>query len=448
MTPTNGREQPTRTMLRVDHPRELLAYLPHHLGFRPRESVVAVSLRRPRREVGLVARADLADVGHPARGPAVARGLVGHMDSDGAAQLYVVVYAGTDPRRPGSGGLEPERRRRAVRAAEHLRDAAAAVLGEVPVWVVTDEGYLELDCTDAACCPPGGRPLRELDSAVVGAHLVLAGSAVARRRADVARIEPAAPGARRAAARAARRWRATLDGEVPGLARIPGAVAVPLPVPVPDAGAAWLTPDDGGQPAGGVVAQQAEGVADAVGRAWRTESLALWRLLQRTGLSDPAQDARRLGRLADGLADRTVRDAVLVSLLPGPRLLPERMIASPAASSPELEGALSAVFGTGATGAPPPDPRRAAAHVDLLEAVVAHAPRRLQPPPLALLALLAWWQGNGARASLLVTRCRAADPAYTLALVLDTVLEAGLPPSWARREERATGIGPAAAFVG
>jgi hypothetical protein len=90
---------------------------------------------------------------------------------------------------------------------------------------------------------------------------------------------------------------------------------------------------------------------------------------------------------------------------------------------------------------------RTATHVALLESVVAHVPRRLQPSPLTLLALLAWWRGEGARASLLVARCLAVDSAYRLALVLDTALEAGLPPSWARGSARGPASEPANAFV-
>ncbi len=503
MEPTTRRDPPPRTVLRVDNPRELLAYLPHHLGFQPSESVVAVSLRRPRREVGLVARADLADIAHPGRGPAVARGLVRHVDSDGAAQLYVVLYERTDPRRPGPRGLQPESRRRAVRAAEHLRDAAAGVLGHVPVWVVTEKGYLDLDCTDAACCPPGGRPLRELESAVVSAHLVLAGSAVAGRRADVARIDPAGPTARRAAARAAQRWLSVLErapgapvsaaggprvsaaacapdsggGGAPASAASPTAVSAracgsdSAAARAPDSAAVCGSDSAGacGSDSAGACAPDSAGAGapvsaangtpvSAAGRdapgggaaaeAWRRESVALWRAMERAIPADRRADARGLGRLAAGLADRDVRDAVLVALLPGTGALPERMVSRPTASQPEIAAALGTVFGDGVGASVPPDPVRTAMHVDLLEAVVSHAPRRLQPAPLALLGVLAWWRGEGARASLLVARCLGADPAYRLALVLDSALEAGLPPSWARSAARQPGGGAPAALVG
>ncbi|HEX7804834.1 MAG TPA: DUF4192 family protein, partial [Cellulomonas sp.] len=74
-----------------------------------------------------------------------------------------------------------------------------------------------------------------------------------------------------------------------------------------------------------------------------------------------------------------------------------------------------------------------AAHVRVLESVVAHGRRGAQPPALTLLALLAWWQGDGARARLLLERALQEDPDYTLAQLLDATLAAAVPPGWISR---------------
>ena len=76
-----------------------------------------------------------------------------------------------------------------------------------------------------------------------------------------------------------------------------------------------------------------------------------------------------------------------------------------------------------------------AAHVRVLESVVAHGRRGAQPPALTLLALLAWWQGDGARARLLLERALSEDPAYTLAQLLDATLAAAVPPGWISRPQ-------------
>ena len=184
------------TTVRMSEARELLALVPHRLGFRPRHSAVAVSLRGPRGRVGLVVRVDLAHLADSQHGPALARRLLAYLGRDDAEQGVLVLYTDRDPRggaRSGAPGRGP------------LPGRGRTVARRVPVWVVADSGYLSLDCVDD-CCPPGGRPLVDLDSTQVGAHLVLAGSAVADSREDIARIRSAGAERRRTVARARRRW--------------------------------------------------------------------------------------------------------------------------------------------------------------------------------------------------------------------------------------------------
>ncbi|MFI2751905.1 DUF4192 domain-containing protein [Cellulomonas sp. P22] len=370
------------TTLRVDEPRELLAYLPHQLGFHPHESAVAVSLRAPRGRVGLVARVDLPDLADPQGGPQVARGLVAHLGADRAARTVLVLYTDADPRGPG---LDPVGARA---AATHFREGAAVPLGDVPVWVVTATGYLALDCEDVRCCPVGGRPLAELESTSVGAHMVLAGSCVARSRTGVGRVRTAPADARRAVARVARRWQARQ-----------------------------------------VLAEQGGAAAQV---AWREQSLAAWRAAVRA-VQDGAEPTRAavLGRIEVGLTDRRVRDAVLVSMVPGTGDLAERSVRSDDPADMRAMGAAVGVIVDPQSAQPPP-PGPTAAHVQTLERVVAHGRRDAQAPALTLLAMLAWWQGDGVRASILVAQARAHDPAHRLACLLDDALAAALPPGWVR----------------
>ena len=75
-------------------------------------------------------------------------------------------------------------------------------------------------------------------------------------------------------------------------------------------------------------------------------------------------------------------------------------------------------------------PARQAACVRVLEQVVAHGRRDHQAPALTLLALLAWWAGEGARANLLLERALHDDPQHTLALLLAQAVTAGVAPGW------------------
>ena len=368
------------TTLRVSEPREILALVPHRLGFRPRDSAVAVSLRRPRGEVGLVVRVDLPHLADLQDGPLLARTLVAHLGRDAARRGLLVLYTDRDPR--GEDGP-------AHRAARHLREAAAEPLGDVPVWVVTPDGYLALDCTDD-CCPPGGRPLLDLDSTQVGATLVLAGSAVADSRDDIARIRPQSADARRSTARVRRRWEARLQE-------------------------AQLTGDD------------------ALAR-WRSDSLVAWRAaVALVAEGRPSAGGAPWGRVEAGLADRRVRDAVLVALVPGTGDLPERCVLEPQ-TSPGIDAALGAAMAMiidPRQGVMPPE-AASAVHEAVLEAVVARGRAGGQAPALTLLALLAWWRGDGARARVLLDRALDAEPGYRLAELIDDALRAAIPPGWVR----------------
>ena len=410
------------TTIRVREPRELLALLPYQLGFQPRSSAVVVALRPPRGRVGLIARVDLTDLADPGFGPQLARRLVTHLVGDGAARAVLVVYAGCDPRphpsdRPAShpghvpvlpqvpGDASGEEAGAVLDAVDHVRTAAAGFLGDVPVWVVGPAGYLSLDCDDLGCCPVGGRPLRELQSTEVGAHMVLAGAMVADSREMLVPDVPAPAAARRNAVRGGRRWQSRRAA--------------------------------------------AERSGDGALALWRAHGLRLWRSEVRSAaLGEPGTGAAGLGRLCVALADVVVRDAVLLTMVPGTADLAERSLAAPPAPhgglGDEIARALAAVVSPQDGVAPDPDAQAVAEVV--LERVVSHASGVDRAPGLTLLGLLAWGRGDGARAGVLLERALRADERYRLAHLLVDALTAGLPPGWVRAPDgpRATTASDAA----
>lgn len=78
------------------------------------------------------------------------------------------------------------------------------------------------------------------------------------------------------------------------------------------------------------------------------------------------------------------------------------------------------------------DPARADAHRRLWTDVLKGASADYVPAPAALLAFTAWQAGNGALAAVAVDRVLAADAGYSMAHLLASALDAGLPPSAAR----------------
>ncbi|WP_251151458.1 DUF4192 domain-containing protein [Cellulosimicrobium sp. Marseille-Q4280] len=372
------------TLIRARGPRELLAYVPYRLGYRPHESVVLVGLRGPRGRVGLVARVDIADVADLEHGPQVARTVLAHLAADGASRAAVVVYTDAPLR---AGGPEAARERAAV---EHCRETVEARFGPTDVWVVTTTGWGCLDCDDPACCPAGGRPPSELESSEVGAHMVLSGASVADSREDAFRIQPAAPDARRSAARASRRARER---------------------------------------------SSERSTSDAVDR--RPEGLVAWR--RAVALAAGAPTGRSpdlppalLGRVEAALDAVPVRDAVLLSLVPGVGDLPERTARGGGDVDAGTGEAIGRIVDPAVAVAPVPEETEPARVV--LEAVVAHAARRRAAPALTLLALIAWWHGDGGRASERVREALAQDGSYRLALLLSSALDAGVPPGWVRAQ--------------
>lgn len=382
------------TTIRTKEPRELLSLIPYQLGFRPRESAVVISLRSPRGRAGLVARVDLPDLADPQSGPQVARSLVRHLVADGAAGVVLALYTDQDAQQ-GPGLVT------ATRCQAHLDAAAEHFVGSVQCWVVGPLGYYALGCVDRACCPPGGRPHADLESTRTSAEMVLHGAGVVPSRDDLGRVPDASADARRSTRRAASRWTSR------------GARCAP----------------------GSELAR------------WRRDGLTLWRQElaraldarslpdedrgRRTGDSDGVAGTvgpTTLGRLQAALADVLIRDAVLLSFVDGTDQVGDRVVAGDPGA--EVGLALRAIIdpehGT------PPDRVRTGAARQVLRLVVAHSARSARAPSLTLLAVLSWWEGDGARASVLLEQALRADEGYRLAHLVTEALDRGMPPGWLR----------------
>jgi hypothetical protein len=78
------------------------------------------------------------------------------------------------------------------------------------------------------------------------------------------------------------------------------------------------------------------------------------------------------------------------------------------------------------------DPRRSGPHTALWTDIVTGAAPEFVPAPASLLAFTAWQAGEGALANVAAERALAADPAYSMALLIGGAVQAGLPPSAAR----------------
>jgi len=159
----------------------------------------------------------------------------------------------------------------------------------------------------------------------------------------------------------------------------------------------------------------ARSMGQAIERAC-TKAQALMDRAQRTGSGNPLRLAISQGR-------RAVREAVGVYRAGG-RITDEDTFAWLAVSLVHLavrDDAWARMV-----------PEHGQPHLALWADVVRRADGPWLPAPASLLAFTAWQAGDGTLANIALERALAADPGYSMALLLRDILAAGVPPSQAR----------------
>jgi hypothetical protein len=158
---------------------DLVAAVPHLLGFVPTESLVAVALRGRRERMSFTLRLDLQDEEYDAD---VARMFAARMTMAGADSVLVFVYTA---RRPVGRTLPRTALVDAVRDATPMPIRDAILVADQRLWSYT--------CSERSCCPDEGRRLDPASStalALSAAH-ALHGRAVLGSRDDL--VSSAAP---------------------------------------------------------------------------------------------------------------------------------------------------------------------------------------------------------------------------------------------------------------
>ena len=176
-------------------PGELLAVVPHLLGFVPQASLVVIGTAPPRDRIKVTLRYDLPDPPGAGIAADIAAHAVGVIGSQRLTAMTAVGY-GTEVL------VDP--------VAYALRDAARqAGIDLLDVLRVEDGRYWSYACGDEACCPAAGAPFDPATSSAAAA-MAAAGISVLADRAEVAaRVAPvggsAAASMRQATRRAERR---------------------------------------------------------------------------------------------------------------------------------------------------------------------------------------------------------------------------------------------------
>jgi uncharacterized protein DUF4192 len=162
---------------------DVAAALPHLIGFRPRESLVAVSLRGATGlRLGLTARVDLPPEQH--RRPVV-DGLVRSLATDRPDAVLLVVVSEDDD----EGAAVPELPHRGL-VHEAVLAFDAANIPVRNVLLVRRERWWSYDCPRACCDPGAGTPLPDGTSPLAAASALTGRVVEADRAALVRRLAP------------------------------------------------------------------------------------------------------------------------------------------------------------------------------------------------------------------------------------------------------------------
>jgi len=164
----------SRPVARLTTPGEIVATVPLLCGYPPSDSVVVLSLRGPRRRLGLTIRLDRPP---PGLAEEAAELLVERVVHDGGRAAVVVVYAGARDE-PLAAAVTAACERRGVEVAEALH--------------VADGRWTSYACM-RSCCPAEGTPVTAAPG-LVEAQQALEGRAVLGSRAELVRSLAAADG--------------------------------------------------------------------------------------------------------------------------------------------------------------------------------------------------------------------------------------------------------------
>ncbi len=419
----------------VASPEDVLAYVPHFLGYWPQRSLVVLALRG--KQLGASLRLDLPD--RSASFPEqirYARNVAGHLSVDGRADgALLAVYAGIDWRDAADPGYD----RLMFCLAQSLASAGLPVR---EAWWVGETKWRDYLCRDASCCPFDGHSLKTVLNSALSAELVFRGSCYEPDLAAAMELPETNP-ARRAAGRAAfeaagrgvslgqpeaaefdralRHWEAALSTED----SVPDAVVPETAVPdtaVPDA----VRPD--------AAASGMPGAGTSAGGMGQAGRLAVW-------LCNPhLRDAILVLALAD--RSRAAEKGAAELLLGSPELVPDwfrlARLEAILRQIVALHGikAVPGTVGSGGVLAEESCSGESCSGPTLRGAAVA---------ALTGLGWLEWCRGRGSRAGAYLDAALALQPGYRLAALFLQLIESGLLCNWAKNEATAWQRGPEAA---
>jgi hypothetical protein len=442
-----------------------------NLGFRPRDSLVLLGLEGPRNRVGMLLRVDLpikqpGDAFRPPERlpPERQQALLPHLVRD---LLTTVAASGAH----SVVAIVADDQALSKRAPAVVRELMASTkrlgLGLFDVFAVTETAFASLVCDDPRCCPSEGWPIEQVMTSRSAVAHVLQGDLVADSEADL--LADVTPGPLDHAASPVdapwgrpKSWgrpehEAWKDEEREDEEREDEGWK--------DEGwkdegwkdGGWKDGErkneertDDGQADAGQVAADRRG-QEQEDRVLR-QRLIWWRRWGQAcavvaGEPDRAGSLPPFCGLSAALHDNLLRDAVLIGLLGAAPLQVRAMLngayGGPSSSPPPADAdrlwkgpgrsakrafdqELTRLLRRG------PDQERLRIGRIVLAGAVRVAAEGDRGPALAVLAMIAWFEGQGGRARLLVERARADAASVSLIGLVEDLLVSRVPPPWRR----------------
>jgi hypothetical protein len=367
----------TEPYLRLTHPRDLLSIIPYALGYQPVESLVVVCLRVDG-TLGMVARVSFSDLNPASECQNLAQMVARNAFEDEVRHAYLILY--TEVKDEFS-------LQKLKRQAQMFARALQPTSNEI--WVVDGMRFYCLN-KESGCCPAEGYPVEELACTEASAAMVFKGYAPVESREEYVKL-PEVDSAKLMVAQRA---------ELKKLAEIKGGA-------------------DGSE----------------VMIATRKGALRLWRQLCKKTRQEQQLPALSLGKMAGTLTDTKVRDAVLLSCLPSGAKLANALVSHLEPVNSQVAQLLNSLVSP--RDALTPDRQELGIYKQVLESVATVATEPGRVAPLALLAFLAWWSGDGTLANHRLKQGQDLDPKYQLAVMLASALEGGIRPGWIRASNSA-----------
>lgn len=161
--------RPRQEPFPVSGPVDILAFIPHSLGFAPQESLVLMTMDSSR--LGATLRLDLPSAALDYS--EFAARVTELLRSDTAANgVLMAIYTNLAWKRPDA----PPYRRLVGQLGRQLAEAGLPIQDG---WLVSSHAWREYFCTDSSCCPWPGHSLGQIADSTLSAEMVYRGSSYA-----------------------------------------------------------------------------------------------------------------------------------------------------------------------------------------------------------------------------------------------------------------------------